>query len=201
MAQLAYNIINMKDIKVIIIAFLAGISIFCVASFISLLKEKNSLQEEVRLRKIEVGGLTNEKQNFMQALEKEKQLSGELTSKNSRLKRNLSSGSNRLNKLFTQYSRETAQTAVLKAENAALRQEKDKLAMDLNQAVRDRQGLQVRLSSVTELRKAMRELKKRKRDGTLVRNLEGNQGFIVKNGKSTYSSSVKIEVIPAAANE
>ncbi len=191
----------MKDLKTIIIAFLAGISIFCVVSYISLINEKRALQEGLRLAQTQVDKLSGEKQNLMQALEKEKQLSEILSSKNLRLKQNLISGSKRLNKLFSQYSSGAAQIAVLKAENSALRKEKDKLALDLKQMAGERQSLQQRLSSVSELRKAMRDLKKSKRDGTLVRNFEGNQGFIVKDGKSTYTSSVKIEVNPAASNE
>ncbi len=191
----------MKDIKIIIIAFLAGITIFCVVSFVSLLKEKKILQEEVRLRKIEISGLTNEKQGLLQVLEKEKQLSIVLLSKNSRLKQNLSFSSKKLNKLFTQYNLEVAQAAVLKAENSVLRKEKQKMALDLNQAAQERQTLQARLDSITELRKAIRELKKRKKDGLLIRNLEGNQGYLIKEGKSTYSANVKIEVNPAVNSE
>lgn len=48
----------------------------------------------------------------------------------------------------------------------------------------------MKLSSVDELKKAIRELKRRAK-------IEGNRGFLIKDGQLTTPAKVKIEVIPA----
>jgi hypothetical protein len=64
------------------------------------------------------------------------------------------------------------------------------------------------MESVAELKKAIAELKKKTRQTTkevkreirkktIDKNTEGNIGFLVKEGKSTYSGKVVIEVMPA----
>lgn len=60
-------------------------------------------------------------------------------------------------------------------------------------------------SSITELKKAIRELQRQMRrtvfqikEKTTDKELYGNLGFMTKDGKPTSSGKVKIEVLPAA---
>ena len=65
------------------------------------------------------------------------------------------------------------------------------------------------MSSLVELKKAIRELKKQARkvgiqmiqQSQSEKTFEGNQGYIVKDGKPTLPKKVKIEVTPALQNK
>ncbi len=97
----------------------------------------------------------------------------------------------RLNKSFLALSESekrteelNSQADILKAENNALSEERTKLAQD-------NEVLKFKLASITELKKAIQELKRLAR-------LEGNRGFLIKDGQSTFIAKVKIEVTPAS---
>lgn len=196
----------MKNYKFILVAFLIGITIFSVLRYSLSLKEKYDLLRSLERVKDEVSALQIEKQNLLQELEKEKQLQEQLLT----LKDNLEASKDRLTKLFGDFERAQktveqldSQISLLKAENTALRKEKDNLQLQ-------RDDLEARLSSLPELKKAIRELKikmrrvkteieKKKKTETVI---EGNRGFLIKDGKSTYPLyKVRIEVMPLSTEE
>jgi len=104
-----------------------------------------------------------------------------------------------------------SQVSGLIAENTTLKEKEDKLIKELTRVYNEKKGLQARLSSITELKKAIKELKKQVyRVGTEVKEKikakntaikEGNLGFLIKNGKSTYPAKVKIEVKPLSISQ
>jgi hypothetical protein len=87
----------------------------------------------------------------------------------------------------------------------SLKDEGENLKTQLSQASQEKDILQAKLNSLEELKKVIRELKikirqakielLRKNNVPLTK--EGNRGFVIKNGKSTYPTRVKIEVNPA----
>lgn len=197
--------------KNIIIILLLTITLFSIFKYISYLKEKYNLLDSLKQTKEQVALLEQEKQNLLVALEKEKELEKQLAQEKSELKDNLKASRIRLSKLFRQ-ARETQKAidqlnsnfALLKAENTALLEQDAKAKLKLSQLSEENEGLKARLNSIAELKKAIAELKRqmfnvgvkiiKKSDDQ--RTLEGNRGFLIKNGKFTYPAKVKIEVVP-----
>lgn len=192
----------LKNYKVILVALLAGITIFSVYKYVQALKEKYELLNTLILVKNQVAILEVEKQNLLQTLEKQKQLEQRLNDEKAALKKNLKAAGKKVNSLNSEVGkinasleRVTLQVASLEGENTALKDERDKLA-------HDNDNLQAKLGSVGELRKAIRELRRQTQNlGTGMReyneSTQGNQGFVIRDGKSTTSGKVKIEVTPA----
>ncbi len=193
---------QLKNYKVILIALLAGITIFSVYKYVQALKEKYELLNTLSLVKNQVAILEVEKQNLLQTLEKQKQLEQRLNDEKAALKKNLKAAGKKVNSLNSEVNKINAnleqitlQAALLRGENAALKEGRDKLS-------RDNDNLQARLGSVVELRRAIRELRRQAHNlGTGMReqneSVQGNQGFVIKDGKPTTSGKVKIEVTPA----
>lgn len=138
-----------------------------------------------------IASLENQKQNLLQDLEKEKKAVQQLNAKNTGLKNYLRVAHKKVSKLFLnsgltkeQLEKFDAKFAILQAENKALLEERQRLAQE-------NESLKMKFNSVDELKKAMRELKRRTR-------IEGNRGFLIKDGQpTTFPVKVKIEVIPA----
>lgn len=198
----------MKDLKVILIVFLLGVSALSAFKFVSTLKEKNLLRDQLEKTKLQVTALEDEKQNLLQSLEKEKKLNQDISDKNVLLKGNLKAGAKKINVLFSRLdqadkdlSELKSRVFSLKAENDALKLEREKLKFDLSQ-------FEQRFSSIPELKKAVEALKHPKKKVTVeikkkLNNpqeeaiIEGNRGFLLKNGKPVPILKVKIEVNPA----
>lgn len=195
----------MKNYKIILVALLCGITIFSIFKYVSALKEKYELLSTINQIKQQVAFLENEKRNLLQTLEKEKQLQQQLNGEVSELKDYLKASKVRMSKLFAGQKKIedlTSQISALKAENKALVEEKARVSQET-------EGLQAKLNSVTELKKAIRELKKQmhkvgaeiKKKADTSQITEGNRGFVIKDGKSTCATKVKIDVRPASSKE
>ncbi len=210
----------MKDLKIVLIAFLLGASIFSALRYAASLKEKQMLQVSLEEKKADISALQNEKQNLLQEMGKEKELNLKFMQRNALLKDNLRAGKNRLERLFVKYDqaevdadRLNSQVSILKAENTAVRAEGEKLKLELAQAGQENERLNNRLNSVAELKKAIRELKIKKSVPSVeIKKIEvkkkstteveavGNCGYIIKDGvpfSGVSSVKVKIEVSPA----
>lgn len=192
----------MKNYKVILIIFLLGITIFSVFKYVSSLKTLNILDH----LKVQVAALEDERQDLLQTLEKERELQ-------QKFKVDLEASEEKLinlNEELTQAQKTieelNSQVSTLKAENASFIKEKNDLSAQLTQIIREKDEFKRRLSSISELKKAIRELKrqmhqvsreiKRKTRPQTKKIIEGNRGFLIKDGKSTYIPRVKIEVKP-----
>lgn len=198
---------NKGQVKNIVIILLLTITIFSVYKFISSLREKYELLNSLNQTKEQVAMLEKDKQDLLQEIEKDKQLQQKLTQQNLNLKEYLKAGKERLGKLFKAYNgvekvvgQLNSQFSLLKAENTALLGEKERIT-------KENESLSAKLSSVLELKKAIRELKKqaqkvgiriiKKTDA--VKTLKGNQGYVIKDGKPVAPTKVIIEVVPAPA--
>lgn len=209
---------NKPLFKNILIVLLLTITVFSVFKHILALKEKDELSNTLNQVKKQAATLKKEKQNLLETLEKEKELQQKLAQQNSILKENLKAGKIRLTKLFRdvfekQRSIEqlNSQLSISKAENKALIEEENKLKAELTRVSQENENLNAKLSSIAELKKAIRELKKMRKVSKVSieikqkeqneKIIEGNRGFLIKDGKITYPAKVRIEVIPASPEQ
>lgn len=158
------------------------------------------------LRK-QVSVLEGQKERLAQALAEAKESEKKLSVLNSALKDNLSASNRKITELFAknaaaQKSLEetSSRFSILQAENDALRVEKEKILAE-NENFKARLGIKAEFKkAIGELKKQVfkvgREIKEKSEEGKLT---EGNRGYVIKDGKSTYPARVKIEVVPAAA--
>jgi len=158
-----------KPLRNILILILAIASILAVVMYITSLRENIALLE-------------NQKQNLLQDLEKEKKSVAQLSARNAGLKSYLKAAHKKLNKVKAQMGNFDLRLSILRAENQALSDERQRLAQE-------NASLEMKFNSVDELKKAMRELKRRAK-------IEGNRGFLIRDGQLTTPAKVKIEVIP-----
>jgi len=160
-----------KPLRNILILLLAAGSIFILLRYVASLKEN-------------IASLENQKQNLLQDLEKEKKSVQQLKARNTGLKSYLRAAHKKIIRVKEQIGNFDLRFSILRAENKALVDERQRLAQE-------NASLKTKLSSVDELKKAIRELKRRAK-------IEGNRGFLIKNSQLTTSpAKVKIEVIPA----
>jgi len=186
--------------KNVVIILLLGIATFSMFKYVSELKAIFRLQDSLTQTQDQVAVLAQEKQNLLQELDKEKELKTQLALKNKGLKDYLKASKDRIARLFhdnevIQSDREEVlvKFSILKAENQALIDRQKRLYLANEQ-------FKSKLSSVVELKKAIRELKSRKHKAPdLI--AEGNQGFLIKDGRSNDLGNIKIEVVPARTKE
>lgn len=197
-------VMNKSMFKNVLIVLLLTITIYSVFQYISGLKENYDLLIALNQVKERASMLEQEKQNLLLDLEKAQELKEKISQDNATLKDYLKASKDRLSKIFADYAQVqkraedlNAQFSLLKAEHKALTEDKEKLT-------RENEILKAKISSAKELKLAMRELRKQvqkvhkeiKQSIDADSSLEGNQGYIIKDGKSTFLNKVKIEVIP-----
>lgn len=211
----------MKNLKIIIIAFLAGITIFSVFQYVSSLRQLFELRAALRQTEERITSLEQDRQNLIVELDKEKQLKEQLLGRNLMLKDYARHASQKMSKLntalFNSYTMNetlTIQISLLRSENTSLRVEQTEFHSKLSAAMSEKDVLEKKMSSVFELKKAIKDLKKKMRSVVTVvsepkpvfvvttpvkeRIIEGNRGFLIKGGKVTYPLKVKIEVMQTA---
>ncbi|MBU3958830.1 MAG: hypothetical protein KKE91_03105 [Candidatus Omnitrophica bacterium] len=201
----------MKNYKIILIAFLLGITIFAIFKYGAFLTEKYDLLNTLNQIKKQVAVLGKEKQNLSQEIERGRQLRQGSIEEALRMQAELKASRERLAELDSQLIQAQgaieglgSQLSALKAENVALIDERNNLNTRLTQVIQEKDELKVRLNSISELKKAIKELKRQMRKvGREIKKrtkakeiLEGNRGFLIKDGKPTYPTKVKIEVTP-----
>jgi len=205
----------MKKYTSILIVFLCVIAIFSAFQFISALREKLALEENLGQAQRKLGFLQVERKNLLKVLDTAMKKNDEISRKNVLLKEYLRAGAGKVRKLDSQFKEVrlraeelNTQVSLLKTENAALRQDYATQGEKMAALAQENDGLKARLSSVGALKKAIKELKVQARHVVVAikekvkaqRLVLGNRGFLVKEGKSTYPARVKIEVNPAPAD-
>jgi chromosome segregation ATPase len=207
----------MKNAKTIIIAFLLGITVFCVYKYIVSVKENYDLSSNIHRLNTDIKALEDEKDGVVKDLDREKEINKALDQENAWAKENLNQTQAKLSQLATDYQSSqkaiddlSSQISLVKAENTALRDQIQSLELDINQAKADKEQLQSRLSSIAELKKAIKELRRKTRQikkqvkRRIVEKQElilGNSGFLIKEGQPTGKSKIKIEVEPLPGNQ
>ena len=186
--------------KNMVLFLLIGISIFSMVRYVGEVREGYRLRESLIQAQNQITVLVEQKQNLLQDIEKEKGFNEQLTLKNLRLKDYLRASKHKIPRLFQDNAKikdsfedVRAKLSILKAENKALIESRKRLYTENEQ-------FKFKLSSITELKKAIKELKNHKRKSA-DREIEGNRGFLIKDGQSTAVERIKIEVIPAQTKE
>ncbi len=197
--------------KAILVVFLIGATIFSLIQYLAIFRENRGLTQALGRIKEEVMLLEAEKQKISEEMEKEKQLQQEAAEENAQLTASLRADEEKLAKLDADLAQaqktiEDLNTfiAIFKAENEALRDESEGLKLEVSRVSHARQELEERFNSIAELKKAIRELKIRSRKikAEIVKksdsrkSVEGNHGFLIKDGELTYPAKIKIEVVP-----
>lgn len=193
--------------KNILIAVLIGISLASMIKLVAYLRERNDVEQLVSEVQEEAGALHSQAQNLLQDLEKEKASHDQLQQENAALKDYLRASKRRLSKLFAENRVVQQKLADMDARFSVVQAENTELAQKSEMYATENAGLKARLNSLVELKKAMREVKTRMREARRLLYVQsrerdnqfmGNGGFLVRAGKSTFTSAVRIEVTPAA---
>jgi len=100
---------------------------------------------------------------------------------------------------------------LLEQENSRLKESNSSLAARLDQLILEKADLETRFNSLKELKKAIRKVKldihgkkverhkekvKKQKEIDKQRLVEGNRGFLVKDGKNISGTKVNIEIVP-----
>ena len=201
-----------------LIVLLATITAFSVFKYSMSLKEKYDLFNALNQANEQLTVLEQEKQNLLAQLEKEKDLREQLIGEAAELKGNIKATRRRLARLFTEkglrdkaYEELSYRFSILQAENLALLGEKEQLSFKLSEAQSENEALNAKLGSIKELKQAIREIKikmrharikpKRPEEQEQEEVIQGNRGFLTKDGKSTFPVKIRIEVKPATIKE
>lgn len=187
---------NKDAVKNIALVLLLGVTIFSMIRYVSELNARYRLQDNLVQFQSQAAIMAQEQQNLLQQIKKEKEIQEELALRNAALKKNLKASKNRITRFFQEEAKvkdelEESQSrlAVLKAENRALIDSHKRLYTE-------NEEFKYKLSTLDQLKKAIKELKTRKRQDVKIP-VQGNQGFMIKDGQSTAVEKIKIEVIPA----
>lgn len=190
---------------ILIIVFLAGVTLFSVIKYIRAQKENYHLYNNLKQIKAQTDSLEIQRQKLLQTIEKQNQ-------ENSVIKEDLKANQDTLTKMEADFMQAqktivelNSQISALKSENANLEERGEGLKIELTEVSQEKDKLQAKLNSLIELKKAIRELKIKihQAKAKLIKKTdieifqEGNRGFVVKDGKFTYPAKVKIEVKPA----
>jgi chromosome segregation ATPase len=203
--------VNKGLLRSTLIVLSLTIAAFSVFKYLASLKEKYDLLNSLNQAQEEAAILSKEKQNLLQDLEKEKELQRKMSQDNAELKEYLLASKDRITKLFkevkeTQDTIEqlSAQITLAKAENKALIEEAQEIRSNLTQVSQENEALKFKMSSIDGLKRAIRELKLQRRKMNLEimkakakEFIEGNLGYLIRDGKPTYPAKIRIEVIPA----
>jgi len=191
---------NKDTIKNVALILLLSITVFSMIKYTNELKARYKLQDNLVQVQKEAAALTQEKQKLLQELEKEKELKEQMSQKNANLKLYIKASMNKITQLFQDNSKMqsnlkevNAKFSISKAENKALIDSRKRIYLQ-------NEEFKATLSSVVELKKAIRELKKRKHNSSFL-SMPGNQGYLIKDGQSTTATKIKIEVVPAKTKE
>lgn len=196
---------NKETLKNAVIVLLLTVTIISIFNYVSSLKDKrglldtlNQVSQQVAILGKEKQKLSDENAGLAQDLEKGRQAQERLMQGNLMLKGHIKASGRRLAKLFSDYSQAKEENQQLNSKFSLLKAENSALAEEKGGAMQEIESLKVKLSSITELRKAISELKRKPKG---ERAIEGNRGFLIKDGQATYPAKVKIEVIPASRQE
>ena len=191
---------NKGVMKNILIILLLSITAFSMIKYLSELRARYRLQGSLVKAQDEITVLAQEKQNLLQELGKEKSLKEQLLLRNAGLKDYLRASRSKIVRLFqdraklqVSFEDTSAKFSILKAENRVLIDKRRCIFMENEQ-------FKAKLSSIVELKKAIRELKTKKRKIPEPKN-EGNRGFLIKDGQLNIPEKIKIEVVPAQTKE
>jgi chromosome segregation ATPase len=147
-----------------------------------------------------------------QLTEERTQLSTELASAKQSIEQQAGQNTNlqqELQAVQAKLDQSTKQVAALQQERQEMAQENAKLSSDLDAAMAEKQQLEAKLSSIKELKLAIKDVRRqmwakrmsnwraraeRFKETDRERLAQGNRGFIVRDGQTTIGSSPRLHV-------
>lgn len=190
----------LKNILVVLLLTLTGFSIFKYAASI---KEKEKLLSTLTQVSQRVTILENEKESITEELKKEKEFQLKLTAEIIELKVSLKTSEDKASRLFWELKEAKRIKEESDSQFLLLRDKYTALTEDKERTLQENEGLKTKLSSIVELKKVIRELKKQKRKAP--RKAGGNRGYIFRNVNikqgQLVSPKFKVEVIPAPVKQ
>ncbi len=201
----------MNTLKSVVIALLLGIAIFSSYKYFSSFQEKAQLLEEMSIIREQVNVIEEQRARALKDLENEYAKQKALSEEKAALEGKLQAAENDILKLRTDLRTASdnlaelnSRLAVAMAENAEVSRELGQTKADAAASRQERDMLAARFNSIPELKKAIRDLKRklsaaRREIDTRIhedRLIIGNGGYMIRDGKPTYPTRVKIEVVP-----
>ena len=186
----------------IILAVLTVVSVGSLGRMLYVEREKQQLSSAYKEAQQMVQQLTQDRQQLTTDLASAKDTIQQQAGENASLQQQLQTVQGDL-------AKKTQQVATLQREQQQMKQQNAKLAADLNTATTEKQQLEARLSSLKELRLAIRDVKRqmwqqrlaswrargdRFREADRERLAKGNRGFIVRDGQTTLGSTPRLHV-------
>ncbi len=184
----------------VIFVLLLSIAVFSMFKYWSQLRENSLLQESLTQAQGQVLTLEQEKETLVQGLKQEKASNAQLLKKTTYMKGYLKASKNRMSRFFQddlklQKNLEETKSkfSILEAENQSLVESQKRMALENDE-------FKLKLSSIPELKKAIKELRVKNRK-VPIPTVDGNRGFLVKDGQLMTREKIKIEVVPAQTKE
>lgn len=190
---------NKDLLKNLALTLLLGVAVFSMIRYVSEIKARFRLQDSLIQAQGEVAALTQEKQNLLQELGKEKKLNQQLMVKNVNLKVYLKASKDRMTHLSRDNSKTQDEPKEISAKFAILKAENRALINSHKRSYIENEQFRLKLSSLVELKKTIQELRA-ERSKVFGIETKGNQGFLIRDGRPTLEK-IRIEVIPVKTEE
>jgi chromosome segregation ATPase len=198
------NVKMKREYLILIIIFLCGVAGFSVYRYLGINKDLGH-------KKKQIIDLQDRNRAISDSLEKQVALKAQLARDKEALKQEIDINKQKLNQLKLELveSRQDLADLVRVSEefkriNQDLRQKQEDLMAKIEGLSRQKDALLAKLSSVEELRQIIRDLKGTKTPNrqSLGQNKtedikQGNRGYVVYRGRSTYRPQLSIQVKPA----
>jgi chromosome segregation ATPase len=200
--------------KNLLIAFLVGVSLFSIIRYAAQIKQRDRLQDNLSQARATLQGWEKEREIFSRELEKQIKAKEQILQESRVAQAHLQEAQQKVRRLNLEAAEAKAtidrlnrEIAALSRENLALKEQKQVLSLQIEEIRREKDDLEARLSSVKELKKALKQLRLRMRLEAARRRhrkqesvnkrwpAQGNKGYLIKDGKPTTYKK-KIEVLP-----
>jgi len=203
----------MIKLRKALIAFLVGAGLVSIVHYSFLLQEKTRLSRALEEMNARVSNLEIEKAQLVQSLNSGRDALKKLDEDNARLTQTIKAQGESISALTAEVEKTNGKLEELNSRYALIRCENSALKSQLLFVVKEEEKMRFSMTSLPELKKAIRGLKKKKihaRISPVIRKqrinkadkgqmLEGNRGFLVRDGKPTFAKTIKIEVVPTSS--
>ena len=200
----------MIKLRKALVAFLVGAGLVSIVHYSFLLQEKTRLSRALEEMNARVSILEKDKAQMVQSLNSGRDALKKLDEDNARLGQTIQAQGENISALTAEVERTNGKLEELNSRYSLLRCENSALRSQLFFVVKEEEKMRLNMTSLPELKKAIRELKKKKTHASVLpvihkqrinkvvkgQILEGNKGFLVRDGKPTFAKTIKIEVVP-----
>ena len=212
----------------VIAALLLGVSVFGMSKAFILLKQNTSLESSLENTQEDLAQVQVSLEDTQKSLAESYAVKTKLEEEVNALKTQVAQNEKEIQMQLGQIAQLTGKAQETAQVNVALLQEHNVLNDRMMRLELENAEMRKTLSSVSELKKALKELRTKVRKAVLIKetkvvktkkivvfpkpaissvpkevvvtNEVGNKGFLVKGGQSTFKSFIEIQVIPVESN-